>query len=156
MSEQPGSSAHGAAPPSAARGSDVTPGVSAGSRWPSVLVDATARRSGSLPPGPRLPPALQAIMRSWRYAEFSERSHARYGDTFTVRIPGLGALVLTRDRDAIRRLYTGDPLAKRHANDPLRPFVGDQSLLVLEPAEHLARRKMLLPLFHGERVQSYA
>ena len=64
--------------------------------------------------------------------------------------------MLTRDRDAIRRLFTGDPLAKRHANDLLRPFVGEQSLLVLEPAEHLARRKMLLPPFHGERVQSYA
>ena len=95
-------------------------------------------------------------MRTWRYAEFSDRGHARYGDTFTARIGGLGALVLTKDRDAIRRLYTGDPLAKRHANDLLRPFVGDESLLVLEPAEHLARRRMLLPPFHGERVQSYA
>lgn len=95
-------------------------------------------------------------MRTWRYAEFSDRGHARFGDTFTVRIGGLGALVLTKDRDAIRRLYTGDPLSKRHANDLLRPFVGDQSVLVLEPAEHLARRRMLLPPFHGERVQAYA
>jgi hypothetical protein len=31
-----------------------------------------------------------------------------------------------------------------------------QSLLMLEPPEHLTRRKMLLPPFHGERVQSYA
>jgi cytochrome P450 family 135 len=156
MSEQPGISVQGTAPHSAARGSDVTPGLPPGSRWPSVVVDATARRSGALPPGPRLPPAIQAIMRTWRYAEFSDRCHARYGDTFTVRIAGLGTFVLTKDRDAIRRLYTGDPLAKRHANDSLRPFVGDQSLLVLEPTEHLARRKMLLPPFHGERVQSYA
>jgi cytochrome P450 len=35
-------------------------------------------------------------------------------------------------------------------------FVGGQSVLVLEPPEHLTRRKMLLPPFHGERVQSYA
>jgi cytochrome P450 family 135 len=122
----------------------------------SVAIDATARRDGSLPPGPRLPAPLQAILRIWRYAEFSDRGHARYGDTFTVRLGGLPASVLTRDRDAIRRLYTGDPMAKRHANDLLRPIVGEQSLLVLEPAEHLARRKLLLPPFHGERVQSYA
>jgi cytochrome P450 len=121
-----------------------------------VALDATARHSGSLPPGPRLPAPLQAIMRTWWYAEFSDRGHARYGDTFTVRIGGLPATVLTKDRDVIRRLFTGDPLAKRHANDLLRPFVGDQSLLVLEPAEHLTRRKMLLPPFHGEQVQSYA
>ena len=156
MSEQPGSSLQGTAPAPAARGSDVTPGLRAGSLWPSVAVDAPTHQRGSLPPGPRMPPPLQAIMRTWRYAEFSERGHARFGDTFTVRIGGLPPLVLTKDRDTIRRLFTGDPLAKRHANDLLRPFVGDQSLLVLEPAEHLARRKMLLPPFHGERVQSYA
>ncbi len=113
--------------------------------------DATA-----LPPGPRLPRAVQAGMRLWFYRELSDRGHARYGDTFTVRVGGVPPAVLTKDRDAIRRLFTGDPLAKRHANDVLRTFVGEQSLLVLEPAAHLARRKMLLPPFHGERVQAYA
>jgi len=111
---------------------------------------------GVLPPGPRLPPILQASMRVWRYAEFSDRYHGRFGDTFSVRIGALPAGVITRDRDAIRRLFTGDPLVKRHGNDVLTPFLGEQSVLVLEPAEHLGRRKMLLPPFHGERVQSYA
>ncbi len=119
-------------------------------------IDARVRRIGPLPPGPRMPVPLQTIMRLWWYPEFSNRCHARFGDTFTVRVGGLPPHVLTKDRDAIRRLYTGDPLAKRHANDILRPFVGDQSVLVLEPAEHLTRRKILLPPFHGERVQSYA
>jgi cytochrome P450 len=64
--------------------------------------------------------------------------------------------VLVRDRHAIRRLFTGDPLVKRHGNALLRTLVGEQSPLLLEPAEHLARRKMLPPPFHGERVQSYA
>jgi cytochrome P450 len=95
-------------------------------------------------------------MRVWRYAEFSDRNHERYGDTFSVRVGALPVGVLTRDREAVRRLFTGDPLVKRHGNDALTPFLGEQSVLVLEPAEHLARRKMLLPPFHGERVQSYA
>ena len=95
-------------------------------------------------------------MRVWRFAEFSDRGHARYGDTFTIRVGGLPTGLLTKDRDVIRRLFTGDPLIKRHGNDLLRPILGDESLLVLEPAEHLARRKLLLPPFHGERVQSYA
>jgi cytochrome P450 family 135 len=120
-----------------------------------VVIDASARSVG-LPPGPRLAASLQAIMRIWRYAEYSDSGHARYGDTFTVRIGGLPPAVLTKDRDAIRRLFTGDPLTKRHANDLLRPLLGEQSLLVLEPVEHLARRKMLLAPFHGERVQAYA
>jgi cytochrome P450 len=44
----------------------------------------------------------------------------------------------------------------RHANDLLRPILGEHSLLVLEPAEQLERRKTPLLAFHGERVQSYA
>jgi cytochrome P450 len=111
---------------------------------------------GSLPPGPHLPRPAQAAMRLWRYADLSDRGHARYGDTFTVRVGGAPTAVLTKDRDAIRRLYTGDPLVTHHSNDLLRTFVGEQSLLVLEPAEHLTRRRLLSPPFHGERVQSYA
>jgi cytochrome P450 len=121
-----------------------------------AVTHACAGDACSLPPGPRLPRAVQAGLRLWFYRELSDRGHARYGDTFTVRVGGSPPGVLTTDRDAIRRLFTGDPLAKRHGNDVLRTFVGDQSLLVLEPAEHLARRKMLLPPFHGERVQAYA
>src|ERR1035437_5610377 len=97
---------------------------------------------GVLPPGPRLPPILQASMRVWRYAQFSDHYHGRFGDTFSVRIGALPVGVLTRDRDAIRHLFTGDPLGKRHGNDVLTPFLGEQSVLVLEPAEHLGRRKM--------------
>jgi cytochrome P450 len=121
----------------------------------SVLA-ASAGHNGSLPPGPHLPRAAQAALRLWRYGELSDRGHARYGDTFTVRIGGTPTAVLTKDRDAIRRLFTGDPLVKRHSADLLRLFVGGQSLLVLEPAEHLARRKIVSPPFHGERIQSYA
>ena len=110
----------------------------------------------SLPPGPRLPRALQAVLRAWHYEEFRKRCCSRYGDTFTLRIGGLPTSVITSDRDAIKRLFTGDPLQKRHGNDSLRPLVGSQSILVLEPEAHLERRKMLLPPFHGERVAAYA
>jgi|HubBroStandDraft_3_1064219.scaffolds.fasta_scaffold05136_2 cytochrome P450 len=112
--------------------------------------------TGSLPPGPRMPRSVQALARIWRYAQFSDRGHERYGDTFTVRVGSSPTAVLTRDRDVIRRLYTGDPLGKRHGNDLLGTFLGEHSMLLLEPPEHLVRRKMLLPPFHGERVQSYA
>jgi cytochrome P450 family 135 len=122
----------------------------------SVAIDSGERDSASLPPGPRLPRAVQAVLWTWRYAAFSDRCHERYGDTFTVRLGSLPVSVVTKDRDAIRRLFTGEPLVKRHANDILRPIVGDGSVIVLEPAEHLQRRRMLLPSFHGERVRSYA
>jgi cytochrome P450 family 135 len=108
-----------------------------------------------LPPGPRLPRPLQTVLWTWRFQDFSRRGHERFGDTFTVRVGSLPPFVLTKDRDALRRLFTGDPLVKRHANDPLRPVFGEHSLTLLEPAEHLDRRRLLLPAFHRERVQGY-
>ncbi|HSZ03911.1 MAG TPA: cytochrome P450 [Solirubrobacteraceae bacterium] len=130
--------------------------MSAALATPAEDAGAPLGASSSLPPGPRMPRSVQALARIWRYAQFSDRGHERYGDTFTVRVGSSPTAVLTRDRDVIRRLYTGDPLGKRHGNDLLSTFLGEHSMLMLEPPEHLTRRKMLLPPFHGERVQSYA
>lgn len=109
-----------------------------------------------LPSGPRLPRAAQAAAWGLQYPRFTAAAHRRFGPTFTVRVGTYPPVVLTTDRDAARRLLTGDPLVKRHGNDPLRPLIGPRSVLLLEPAEHLARRKLLLPPFHGERIRAYA
>ena len=37
----------------------------------------------------------------------------------------------------------------------LRPVMGARSVLLLEGDEHLARRRLMLPPFHGERMQAY-
>jgi cytochrome P450 family 135 len=96
------------------------------------------------------------MLMTWSYPEFTKRCHERYGHTFTLKLAGMPGSVLTTDRDVVRRLFTGEPLGRRHANVALLPLVGAHSVQVLEPAEHLTRRRMLLPSFHGERVQSYA
>ena len=99
------------------------------------------------------------MVQAWRwthhYRRYTVEARRRYGPTFTARVGGMPASVVTVDRDAIRRMFTGDPLTKRHGNDILRPVLGDRSVLLLEPGEHLARRKLLLPPFHGERVRAY-
>lgn len=72
-----------------------------------------------------------------------------------MRLPSFPPLVVTRDRDAIRRLFTGDPLVRRHGNDLLEPAFGERSVMLLDPAEHLDRRRLELPPFHGQAVRSY-
>ena len=113
-------------------------------------------RAPALPPGPAWPPAVQAALWAIRAPQLTRAAHARFGSTFTLRLGTSPPVVVTTDRDAARRLLTGDPLTKRHGNDVLRPMVRDRSVLLLDGAEHLARRRLLLPPFHGERVQAYA
>ena len=110
----------------------------------------------ALPPGPRWPGPAQAVLWGLRYPQFTRAGHERFGATFTIRPGTMPPAVLTTDRDAVRRLLTGDPLAKRHGNEAVRPLIGERSVLLLGPAEHLARRKLLLPPFHGDRVRGYA
>ena len=54
-------------------------------------------------------------------------------------------------------MFTGDPdlLYSGVANLALRPLIGTRNVLLLDGPEHLRRRKLLLPPFHGERMQAY-
>jgi cytochrome P450 len=88
---------------------------------------------------------------------FMESCRRRYGDAFSVRFLGFERpMVMLSDPEAIRALYT----AHEHGLPPgrsvaLLPVMGPGSVLLLEGSEHLARRKLMLPPFHGERMRSY-
>lgn len=109
----------------------------------------------SLPPGPRWPGPVQTVWYTFAQPSFFAACRARFGDTWTFRLPSFPPLVVTRDRDAIRRLFTGDPLVRRHGNDLFKSGFGERSVMLLDPAEHLERRRLELPPFHGQAVRSY-
>jgi cytochrome P450 len=114
-------------------------------------------RSTDLPPGPRAPRAVQTLAWMTRPMPFMERARARYGDMFTVRIAQEGTWVFLSDPEAIKEVFTAPPgvLHAGEANAVLRPWLGDNSVLLLDGPQHLAQRKLLLPPFHGERLQRY-
>ena len=65
-------------------------------------------------------------------------------------------LVMVSSPEVIRALYS----ERRHNLPPgrivtLGPLVGARSLLLLEGSEHLSRRKVMLPPFHGDRMRAY-
>jgi cytochrome P450 len=82
----------------------------------------------------------------------------RYGDIFSVRFPYFGRIVYVAEPDLVKALFTGDP-AVFHAGEAnstvLEPALGPNSVLTLDDEPHLRQRKLLLPPFHGERVQRY-
>ncbi|HEY2747697.1 MAG TPA: cytochrome P450 [Polyangia bacterium] len=112
----------------------------------------------SLPPGPRGPAFLQTLEYTYWTSSFFERCARRYGDPFTVRMPGFGAFVMVSAPELIKQVFTGDPeqLHAGKANAMLEPVVGRHSVLLLDGKEHLRQRRLLLPPLHGERIQAYA
>ncbi len=112
----------------------------------------------SLPEGPRAPSVAQLALWIARPFELLRHCQRRYGDTFTLRWPAMPPLVFVSTPAAIRQVFTGDPdvLHAGEGNAFLRPVLGSSSLLLLDGAAHLRQRRLLLPAFHGERMQSYA
>ncbi len=111
----------------------------------------------TLPPGPTQAPLVQTARWLLRPISFLEECRRRYGDTFSVSFLGFRTpMVMLSDPEAIRALYAepahGLPPGRTLA---LRPIMGARSVLLLEGAEHLERRKVMLPPFHGERMRAY-
>ncbi len=110
-----------------------------------------------LPPGLKLPPALQLLYWIYRPITFMESCARRYGDCFVVRLALNAPFVVFSDPEAIKEIFTGDPekLPAGETRAILKPLVGQHSVLVLDGAQHAQQRKLLMPPFHGERMQAY-
>jgi cytochrome P450 len=117
----------------------------------------TAPPIEGLPPGPDWSLA-RSTLRWWRRPlETLEECRARFGGMFTYRIAHEGTWVFVSDPDAIKQVFTGDPrlLHAGEANIVLLPVLGEHSVLLLDEPEHMAQRKLMLPPFHGKRMQAY-
>src|ERR1700722_18136944 len=111
-----------------------------------------------LPPDGGPIPALQLVR--WMRDPFKmlDDCHARHGDAFTMRVPGMPTpVVILSNPDAVKDIFALGPDVGHagKANLVLKPFLGEHSLLLLDGAEHLRQRKMMLPAFHGERMHAY-
>jgi cytochrome P450 family 135 len=111
----------------------------------------------SLPPGPRVPVALQSVAWILRGTQVMEACARRYGDTFTYRLARVGPLVFLTDPEDVKAVFTGSPkqLHAGEANVILEPVLGSESILLLDEERHLRQRKLMLPAFHGERLKRY-
>jgi cytochrome P450 len=101
--------------------------------------------------------AVQTAIWSRRAQWMLEQSRARFGDMFTLKIAYEGNWVIVSDPDVVKQVFTGDPriFHAGEGNSILRPILGDNSVLVLDEKPHISQRKLLLPPFHGERMQGY-
>jgi cytochrome P450 family 135 len=110
-----------------------------------------------LPPAPRMTRPIQTAIWSRQAQWMLSQCRRRFGPTFRLTIAYEGTWVVLTEPEAIKQVFTGDPKVFHagEGNDILRPLLGENSVLVLDEAQHMSQRKLLLPPFHGRRMAGY-
>ena len=114
-----------------------------------------SRHTAELPPGPRLPASWQTILAWRRPTATLERCRARYGRRFTLRVLGQPPFVVLSDPAEIEQVFMASP-EDLHPGEGVRvieSLVGANSVILLDEDAHLEQRRLMLPAFHGERMQ---
>ena len=115
-----------------------------------------------LPPGMRLPDAVQALLLMRFRPTMMRRLHKQHGDVFSVRMPygphgSMVTVVALADPADIRQVFAGD-VAVYHAgegNSSLLDVMGEHSLLLLDESQHARARKLLTPAFTPGALNGY-
>ncbi|NEP43370.1 MAG: cytochrome P450, partial [Okeania sp. SIO2H7] len=80
----------------------------------------------------------------------------KYGDMFTVKL-GKQTAIMVQHPEAVKSIFTSKCLhSPGNENDNLFGFlVGDNSIFVQSGTRHQRSRQLLMPPFHGERIENY-
>lgn len=115
-------------------------------------------RPAGLPPGPPYPSLIQSVGFWTRPLAFLERCRERYGKRFTLKLPLTPPFVMLTDPDEVKEVFTAPPdvLQPGRGARVLEPVVGANSVILLDQAPHMEQRKLMLPAFHGERMERLA
>ena len=107
------------------------------------------------PPKVRKPSFVQAWKLAHAQNSIFDDAHTEFGDVFQVNLGRMKWNVLAHP-DAVKQVFTAPPTVM-HAgkgNEILATALGDHSVLLLDEKEHMRQRKLLLPSFHGEKLDA--
>lgn len=126
---------------------------------PAGPLDEATAAGLPLPPMVQTRPILQAVRMAVRQASFVRQMQREHGDVFRVDFENdeLPEVVIVNDPDHIKSLFTAKPGLAPSAtgSSPLRPIVGENSVLTSVGPRHMRQRKLLLPAFHGQAIAHY-
>ena len=122
------------------------------------IVPMALPMQSALPPGPPLPRLVQTLGFIVGGPRFLEACRRRYGDAVTFGTVFDSRFVMVFDPTLVKELFQGphERLNAGEANALLGPILGERSVLLLDGAEHLRHRRLMLPHLHGQRMQAYA
>lgn len=112
----------------------------------------------TLPDGPKTPRFFQLLEWIGDPLGYMDRTRAKYGDIFLSAVgPSSQNFIFLSNPEALQIILTNPKqfTAPGYLNELFRPILGDNSVILLENPKHQKRRKLLLPPFHGERMQAY-
>jgi cytochrome P450 len=89
---------------------------------------------------------------------FLESCRRRYGKRFTIRLIGTPRFVMLADPADVKEVFSAPPdvLHPGEGARVLEPVVGKNSVILLDEDSHLEQRKLMLPAFHGEKMERLA
>src|SRR5690349_15011534 len=108
-----------------------------------------------LPPGPRLPRAVQGALALTNRRIALQLLRRVYGSAFIIDLPIFGRLVVISDPTEIRQLFRAAPHIVDTTDANLGRVMGPNSMFAMMGDRHRARRKLLTPSFNGRRLAAY-
>jgi cytochrome P450 family 110 len=110
-------------------------------------------------------PAVQSpnAIQLWQWitnpVKYLHSCDRQYGEIFTVHMSKMfNNIVFISNPAAIQQLLTSDTkqfAAPGAMNQILKPFLGDQGIIMLDGQEHRQRRQLVMPTFHGDKIRGY-
>ncbi|MBW4605387.1 MAG: cytochrome P450 [Calothrix sp. FI2-JRJ7] len=102
---------------------------------------------------------VQTIQLIANPTKFLDKSAAKYGDTFTMRVLGINSppVVFFSHPQAISECFAipAQKLDFKKATHVFKPLFGANSIVLQEGLQHNRQRSLLMPPFHGDRMKSY-
>jgi cytochrome P450 len=85
---------------------------------------------------------------------FAAACHRRYGDVVTFNTLG-SRFVIVFNPELVKQVFraSSNQLRAGKAAAELAPVLGERSVFLSDGADHMRRRKLLLPPFHGQRLR---
>ena len=109
----------------------------------------------TLPPGPRIPKALQGLTFALFRRQFVHQMAHRYGDVFSCHVPIYGPIVVVANPQLAKQVFTTSPDMLGNIQPNLSRLLGSGSVFALDRDDHRQRRRLLAPPFHGKSIKNY-
>lgn len=108
-----------------------------------------------LPPGPRRPAVFQLASYVSQPFQHFDSLYERFGDVFTIRLPGTGSQVVVGSQAGLKQLVTGSYETFEREANTLRFLLGGNALIFMDGLRHRQMRNLMTPPFQGDRMRSY-